>query len=139
MKPYPQHALPYVPTPDEVLARILAGKDRALFLEVFVGGDTTRYRNDHSKADFAMCHKLVFYCDGNAALIDQVFRRSALMRPKWDTRRYRDGRTYGQACIARAIQRNAGRLGWTGPYTGTDSVATPDPTGDETKSQTRSS
>ena len=38
------------------------------------------------------------------ALVDAAFRRSGLMRPKWDERHYSDGQTYGQGTIETALQ-----------------------------------
>ncbi|MEE8717013.1 MAG: AAA family ATPase [Coriobacteriales bacterium] len=58
---------------------------------------------DRSSLDMALCNYLAFYSDGDAGLIDQAFRRSALYRPKWDERHGSDGRTYGQMCIDRAV------------------------------------
>ncbi|MGH9770202.1 MAG: hypothetical protein ACRD4Q_00640 [Candidatus Acidiferrales bacterium] len=47
-------------------------------------GDASDYGNDHSRADLALCRILAFWCRGNADRVDCLFRRSGLMREKWD-------------------------------------------------------
>jgi hypothetical protein len=46
----------------------------------------------------------VFWIGGDPARVDKLFRRSGLYRPKWDERHFRDGRTYGQAAIDKALE-----------------------------------
>jgi len=71
-------------------------------------GDMSAYispetgKPDHSAADQALCSHLAFWSDYNAAQIDRLFRASGLMRPKWD-RRARQGETYGDGTISRAM------------------------------------
>lgn len=62
------------------------------------GGD------DDSAADFALCNILAFWTDGDHERIDRLFRRSGLMRPKWDEIHYSDGSTYGQVTTDRAVR-----------------------------------
>ena len=47
-------------------------------------GDASDYGNDHSRADLALCRALVFWCGGDMEQVDRLFRRSGLMREKWD-------------------------------------------------------
>lgn len=47
---------------------------------------TTGGAFDHSSADQALLNHLAFYTGKNAARIDRLFRRSGLMRDKWDKR-----------------------------------------------------
>lgn len=54
-----------------------------------------------SEADLALCNHLAFWTGKDAHRIDALFRRSGLMRPKWDGRRGKE--TYGSWTIARAI------------------------------------
>jgi primase-polymerase (primpol)-like protein len=49
-------------------------------------GDASDYDNDHSRADLALCRTLAFWCGGDCERIDRLFRRSGLMRDKWDRR-----------------------------------------------------
>ena len=72
------------------------------FSTLWQGDYTSRYPSQ-SEADLALCNFLAFWTGGDAARIDRLFRRSGLYRPKWDARHYADGRTYGQATIARAM------------------------------------
>ena len=53
--------------------------------------------------DLQLCSTLAFWCARDAAQMDRLFRQSALFRPKWDARHFADGRTYGEATIAKAI------------------------------------
>ena len=41
---------------------------------------------DHSKADMALCQHLAFWTGKDCERIDRLFRRSALLRDKWDSR-----------------------------------------------------
>jgi len=71
-------------------------------------GDMSGYpgndgKPDHSAADMALAQKICFYFGPDPGKIDSMFRRSQLMRPKWDERR-KDS-TYGRDTITRAIQQ----------------------------------
>jgi DNA-binding transcriptional ArsR family regulator len=92
------HAEP--PTPllsdDEVLELCRKAHNAAKFAGLFYDGDTSGYGGDDSAADCALVGILAFYtADGDQ--LDRLFRRSALMRPKWDERR--GATTYGQRTI----------------------------------------
>ncbi len=54
-----------------------------------------------SEVDLSLCSILAFWTRKDATQMDSIFRRSALMRPKWDD--IRSGQTYGQWTIAKAI------------------------------------
>lgn len=56
---------------------------------------------DRSSADAALCFHLAFWTGKDAARMDRLFRRSGLMRPKWDERR--GPHTYGQITLRNAI------------------------------------
>ena len=73
-------------------------------------GDTTGYGNDNSAADMALCGRLAWWCNGDAAQVDRLFRLSALYRDKWDSRR--GDTTYGAHTVAVAIANCSG--GYTG-------------------------
>lgn len=47
-------------------------------------GDTSGCGGDHSAADMALCNHLAYFCDRDEAVMDELFRRSGLMRGKWD-------------------------------------------------------
>ncbi|WP_251965914.1 hypothetical protein, partial [Salinibacter ruber] len=63
-------------------------------------GDTSLNDHDHSRADSALCCKLYFY-GADKHQIDELFRQSGLMRPKWDEQR--GNQTYGEMTIQNAI------------------------------------
>ncbi|MEX2214007.1 MAG: phage/plasmid primase, P4 family [Phycisphaeraceae bacterium] len=69
-------------------------------------GDVSDYGNDRSRADLALCNRLIDAADGDRVVMDQLFRQSGLMRPKWNENR--GGKTYGQLTIDKAL---AGRNG----------------------------
>ena len=56
----------------------------------------------HSQADMSVCRRLAFFCRGDMAQMDRLFRDSGLMRDKWD--RHLSGSTYGQVTMLNAIQ-----------------------------------
>ncbi|MBQ9004070.1 MAG: hypothetical protein IJ087_19680, partial [Eggerthellaceae bacterium] len=64
-------------------------------------GDTTRYDNDDSRADLALCGALVKVSHGDIARADVLFRNSGLYRPKWDE--LRGTETYGQITLRKAM------------------------------------
>ncbi len=112
---------------DELIERMLASRNgddiRALLV-----GDCSAQGGDHSAADMALCSHLAFWCAGDAARMDRIFRRSGLMRDKWDSRR--GGTTYGAQTIERAISgatefyrpRAARRDGSSHPHTNNKNV-----------------
>ena len=66
-------------------------------------GDMSEYGNDKSRADYALCHSLAFWTQGDAARVDRLFRMSGLMRAKWERRAGQ--MTYGQLTVSKACQR----------------------------------
>lgn len=64
-------------------------------------GDTTGYPS-HSEADMALCCSLAYRTSDDLGLMDELFRRSGLMREKWDERR--GEQTYGELTLRKATQ-----------------------------------
>ena len=85
-----------------LLNKISQSKPGAAF-DALWAGDTSAYPKDHSAADMALCNALAFWTGKDAPRMDRLFRKSGLMRPKWDEKHHEDGRTYGQGTIDRAI------------------------------------
>ena len=85
---------------DELVERMLASRSGD-DIRALLAGDCSAQGGDHSAADMALCSHLAFWCAGDAARMDRIFRRSGLMRDKWDSRR--GGTTYGAQTIERAI------------------------------------
>lgn len=91
------------------------------FRALYDHGDMTAYKGDHSVADMALCGMLAFWLDGDPVLIDEAFRSSALMRPKWDERR--GAETYGEMTIRKAAANATGTRGnWQRPTAEQDFV-----------------
>ena len=89
------------PNPDsEVLERAAHGKHGAEFQRLWAG-DCTGYPSQ-SEADLALCGHLAFWTLRDAAQMDRLFRRSGLMREKWD--RPQCGTTYGAITIQKAME-----------------------------------
>lgn len=97
----------YPPADNDILQRAFNSRNgdriRALW-----GGDTSGYGGDQSRADMALCSDLAYWTNGDPRRMDDLFRQSGLMRPKWDERR--GAKTYGEITIAEALK------GFT-PYT----------------------
>ncbi|MFC7043746.1 hypothetical protein [Halonotius sp. GCM10025705] len=64
-------------------------------------GSTAGYES-HSEADMAMCTLLAYYTGDNRSQMDALFRRSGLMRDKWDEQR--GDQTYGELTLQKAIE-----------------------------------
>lgn len=70
-------------------------------IRALLDGDASAQGGDHSSADMALCNHLAFWCAGDEARMDRIFRASGLMRDKWDSGR--GGTTYGRQTIERAV------------------------------------
>lgn len=94
---------------EELLAKAGKAKNHRKFQALWEG-DTRGYAS-HSEADLALCSLLNFWARGDRAQVDRLFRRSGLMRPKWDEKH--GERTYGESTIATALemQSNSGGSG----------------------------
>jgi hypothetical protein len=93
-----------VPCPrgdDELLARAGAAKNGERFVRLWKG-NTSDYGGNASGADLALCGMLAFWCGGDARAVDRLFRKSGLMRPKWDERR--GDSTYGERTVRKSLK-----------------------------------
>ncbi len=95
---------------DEVILAKAQQAANAAKFERLLRGDLSEYAGDHSKADLALCGILAFYTD-DPGQIDRLFRRSALLRPKWDERHSSDNQTYGQLTIQKVLEPSRPRYG----------------------------
>lgn len=84
---------------DRLLGAMLKGRNGVKIASLW-HGDTSGYRSQ-SEADAALVRYLCFYLDLDTAAVDSAFRRSGLMRPKWDESH--GGATYGQLTIANVV------------------------------------
>lgn len=87
---------------EELIERAKGARNGERFRRLW-NGDASDYGGDHSRADLALCHILAFWCGGDIARVDRLFRRSGLMRDKWDRRT--GDKPYGVRTIAAALQR----------------------------------
>ena len=85
----------------DLIERARRAKNGAKFARLWAG-DTSEHGGNDSSADLALCDLLAFWCGGDAARIDGLFRQSGLMRGKWDERR--GELTYGERTIAVALK-----------------------------------
>lgn len=91
------------PTIDDRLEKAFNAKNGAAVVALFKG-DISAYKSDDSAADMALCDYFSFYSDGDAQTLDAMFRKSKLLRAKWDEKHYSDGRTYGEETVAKALE-----------------------------------
>jgi putative DNA primase/helicase len=101
----------YVAVADDrtLLDKARQAKNGAKFVALFDCGNTGGRGGDDSAADLALCNLLSFWCRGDDARIDRLFRQSALMRPKWDEPR--GDRTYGAMTVDKAIAESSRTFG----------------------------
>ncbi len=83
---------------EEIIAIILASEDKDRFTSLFSGGLQDFPGKSHSELDLALIGILTRHIGCHRDQIDRIFRRSTLMRPKWDE--MRGATTYGQRTIA---------------------------------------
>ena len=88
-----------LPDLEEIIALAKASRSGNAFSALWEGS-TVGY-SSHSEADMALCSYLAFWTGKDAAKMDALFRRSGLMREKWN--RGQSGSTYGALTIRRAI------------------------------------
>ena len=90
--------------PDDaaIIEKASAASNGDKFSRLF-DGDTAGYPGP-SEADAALCAILAFWCGRYVSRIDALFRKSKLMRDKWDEKHSGDGRTYGQMTIDLALK-----------------------------------
>jgi hypothetical protein len=98
-KPQPK-AKPSFANDDELITRARQANDGGKFGRLWDGRWEGEYTSQ-SEADLALCMKLVFWTGRDAGRIDALFRRSGLMRDKWDRSDYRE------ATIAKALDEVA--------------------------------
>jgi len=79
--------------------KIRSSKQGPRFAELF---DRGAPEGQESEADLGLCNILAFWLGPDEARIDAWFRRSALLRDKWDDKRGET--TYGGFTIARALE-----------------------------------
>jgi hypothetical protein len=84
----------------DLLERARKARNGTKFSRLYDSAGHEGYASD-SEADLALCDLLAFWTGPDHARIDGLFRFSARMREKWDSRRGES--TYGEQTIARAL------------------------------------
>jgi putative DNA primase/helicase len=90
---------------EAVLAKAMSARNGATFQQLWMG-DTSGCQSQ-SEADYRLCLLLAYWTNLNAAQMDRLFRRSGLMRAKWDQQISGRGHTYGEVTIYNTL--NPGR------------------------------
>jgi hypothetical protein len=90
-------------TDDELIEKAAGSANGPEFSALYHSGDRSGHGQDDSRADFHLACKLVFWAGPDPHRVDRLFRRSALMRDKWDTPR--PGGTYGSETIRAALKK----------------------------------
>ena len=75
------------------------------FKSFLYGGWEVKYNNDASSADMAFLNDLAFWCNCDQKMMRSIFRKSSLMRDKFD--RPQNGTTYGNEQIMKAVSECA--------------------------------
>lgn len=91
---------------DDLIQKAMTSKGSESFRRLWEG-DVREY-GSQSEADLALCSRLAYWTACDPERMDRIFRRSGLMRPKWDTRR--PGGSYGAQAIQKAISSSDGRV-----------------------------
>ena len=93
-------------TDEDILKKARGARKNGQKLTALWAGNWQSHFGSHSEADSSLVFMLAFYTK-DAGQIDRMFRRSGLMRPKWDERHGQQ--TYGASTIDQALQRVKGQ------------------------------
>lgn len=85
---------------DDLLTLAIKSKQGNDFQSLFNGNWQLKYKSQ-SEADIAFCNMLAFWTKRDIAAMDNIFRRSGLMRDKWNKKH--GAMTYGQSTLERAV------------------------------------
>ena len=88
-------------TESQIIAEALKSKQGMRF-QLFMDGGWEQFYHSQSEADLAFCNDLAFWTACDTDKMDAIFRKSSLMRDKWDSKR--DKSTYGRETILKAAR-----------------------------------
>lgn len=88
---------------DDLIVKASSAANGGKFLKLWQADPSVT--GDRSQADAALCGMLAYWTRADAERIDRLFRRSALVRKKWDERR--GNQTYGERTVAFACRAAA--------------------------------
>lgn len=86
---------------EELVEKIRGSESGEKFEKLYEEGDTSDYKS-HSEADMALANMLAWWTGGDPSQIDSLFKKSALMRGKWN----RDD--YAKQTIKKALESQDG-------------------------------
>jgi putative DNA primase/helicase len=66
------------------IVRLASKSKQGVFFDALNRGEWQGYYSSQSEADLAFCNMLAFWTGRDAALMDEIFRSSGLMRDKWE-------------------------------------------------------
>jgi len=90
---------------DEEVLRCCRGGRGGKTFDLYYSGKWQKPSNENwsqSEADLSVCRRLAFFTRGDLVQMDRLFRKSGLMRKKWDESR--GAMTYGRMTMLKAIQ-----------------------------------
>ena len=96
---------PSTPRPlddEDLIQRAINARNGVKFRSLWNGHWQGDY-DSQSEADLALCNHVAFWTDRAPDRMDRLFRRSGLMRAKWDERHYAGGKSYGDETIRKAV------------------------------------
>jgi putative DNA primase/helicase len=95
----PRESAPPVPTglSDEAVLQKIMNYKHGNVVKRLWNGDISGFPS-HSEADESLCSRLYFF-SGNPEQVDRLFRRSGLLRDKWDEVHFANGLTYGEGTL----------------------------------------
>lgn len=102
--------VPIVPNAADIAVLIEKACKRSSKFSSLLAGDISGY-SSQSEADQAFAN-LISYWSPHHMMIDSVFRKSKLYRPKWDEVHYANGHTYGDGTIATALASQSCTAGY---------------------------
>lgn len=85
---------------EEIINKMYASS-KGVQIKHLMEGNIEGY-DSNSEADMSLCNFLAFWTSKDPDKMDAIFRKSKLMRSKWDEKR--GAKTYGQSTIEKAIQ-----------------------------------
>lgn len=85
---------------EEIINKMYASS-KGVKIKHLMEGNIEGY-DSNSEADMSLCNFLAFWTSKDPDKMDAIFRKSKLMRSKWDEKR--GAKTYGQSTIEKAIQ-----------------------------------
>lgn len=86
---------------EEIISDAINSKNGLRF-KFFMQGGWEQFYSSQSEADMAFANDLAFWCARDFEKMDSIFRRSSLMRDKWDSKREQS--TYGEQTLNKAIR-----------------------------------